>query len=153
MFNIKYIKNLFGTCYGLERYGFVIKQEILFMLNKSHLISFAATSNEKTAREFYEKILGLTLVSNDQFALVFEVNGTMLRIQKVEKVNPHGYTVLGWKVTDIKKEVNDLIKRGVKFARYDGIEQNEHGIWIAPGGAMIAWFTDPDGNILSLTQF
>jgi predicted enzyme related to lactoylglutathione lyase len=76
-----------------------------------------------------------------------------LRIQKVEKVNPHVYTALGWNVNDIKKEVNDLNKRGIKFARYDGIEQDEHAIWTAPGGAMVAWFTDPDGNILSLTQF
>jgi predicted enzyme related to lactoylglutathione lyase len=123
------------------------------MLNRSDLISFSATSKEKAAKEFYEEVLGLTLVSDDKFALVFEVNGTMLRVQKVEKVNPHGYTALGWNVTDIKKEVNDLIKRGVKFGRYDSIKQDEQGIWTAPGGAMIAWFTDPDGNILSLTQF
>jgi predicted enzyme related to lactoylglutathione lyase len=123
------------------------------MLSKSHLISFVATSNAKTARDFYEKILGLTFVSDDQFALVFEANGTMLRIQKVDKVNPHGYTVLGWEVTDIKKEVRQLIKRGVKFARYEGINQDEYGIWKAPSGAKIAWFTDSDGNVLSLTQF
>jgi predicted enzyme related to lactoylglutathione lyase len=123
------------------------------MLNKSHFISFIATSNSKTAREFYEKILGLTFVSDDQFALVFEANGTMLRIQKVDKVNPHGYTVLGWKVNDIKKEVRQLIKRGVKFARYEGMDQDEYGIWKAPSGAKIAWFTDSDGNVLSLTQF
>jgi predicted enzyme related to lactoylglutathione lyase len=123
------------------------------MLNKSHLISFVATSNPKTAREFYEKSLGLTFVSGDQFALVFEVNGTMLRIQKVDKVIPHGYTALGWEVTDIKKEISQLTKRGVKFARYDGMDQDEHGIWKAPSGPKIAWFTDPNGNILSLTQF
>ena len=123
------------------------------MLNKSHLISFIATSNAKAAREFYEKTLGLTFVSGDQFALVFEVNGTMLRIQKVDKVNPHGYTSLGWEVTDIKKEVSQLVKRGVKFTRYEGMDQDEHGIWNAPSGAKIAWFTDPDGNTLSLTQF
>lgn len=123
------------------------------MLNKSHLISFVATSNAKATREFYEKILGLTFVSSDQFALVFEANGTMLRIQKVDKVNPHGYTALGWEVTDIEKEVSQLIKRGIKFARYQGMDQDEHGIWKAPSGAKIAWFIDPDGNILSLTQF
>ncbi len=123
------------------------------MLNKSHLISFVATSNAKTAKEFYEKILGLTFVSSDQFALVFEANGTMLQIQKVDKVNPHGYTVLGWEVTDIKEEVSQFIQRGIKFARYEGMDQDEHGIWKAPSGAKIAWFTDPDGNILSLTQF
>jgi predicted enzyme related to lactoylglutathione lyase len=123
------------------------------MLNKSQLISFVATSNAKKAKEFYEKILGLTFVSGDQFALVFEVKGTMLRIQKVDKVNPHGYTALGWQVINIKKEVSQLVKHGVTFARYKGMDQDEQGIWKAPSGAKIAWFTDPDGNILSLTQF
>jgi hypothetical protein len=91
-------------------------------------------------------------VSEDQFALVFEVNGTMLRIQKVDQVNPHGYTALGWKVADIKKEVDVLSKRGVKFNRYEGMNQDENGIWTAPSKAKIAWFPDPDGNILSLTE-
>jgi catechol 2,3-dioxygenase-like lactoylglutathione lyase family enzyme len=123
------------------------------MINTSHTISFVATSNMKTAREFYEKTLGLTFISTDQFALVFDVSGTMLRIQKVDKVDPHGYTALGWEVADIKQEVSELRKRGVKFARYEEMDQDEQGIWKAPGGAKIAWFTDPDGNILSLTQF
>jgi predicted enzyme related to lactoylglutathione lyase len=123
------------------------------MLSTSHLIIFAATSDEKKAKEFYEKTLGLTFVSGDQFALVFNVNGTMLRIQKVAKVEPHEYTALGWDVADIKKEVSELTKRGVKFARYEGMEQDEYGIWKAPSGGKIAWFTDPDGNIISLTQF
>jgi catechol 2,3-dioxygenase-like lactoylglutathione lyase family enzyme len=122
------------------------------MLNKSDVISFVATSNAAKARQFYEKNLGLTCVSEDQFALVFEVNGTMLRIQKVDQVNPHGYTALGWKVADIKKEVDVLSKRGVKFNRYEGMNQDENGIWTAPSKAKIAWFPDPDGNILSLTE-
>ena len=123
------------------------------MLNKSHTISFVATSNAKKAREFYENTLGLTFVSGDQFALVFDVSGTMIRIQMVDKVNPHGYTALGWKVNDIRKEVTELSKRGVKFTRYEGLDQYKQGIWNAPSGAKIAWFTDPDGNVLSLTQF
>jgi predicted enzyme related to lactoylglutathione lyase len=123
------------------------------MLEKSHLISFVATSNATKARKFYEEALGLTFVSGDQFALVFEVNGTMLRIQKVDQVNPQRHTVLGWKVADIEKEVRTLSKRGVTFARYEGMNQDENGIWTAPSKAKIAWFTDPDGNMLSLTQF
>ena len=123
------------------------------MLNTSHTISFVATSNAKTAREFYEKTLGLTFISGDQFALVFDVGGCMLRIQKVDTVDPHGYTALGWKVADIRKEVSELGERGVTFARYEGMDQDGQGIWNAPSGAKIAWFTDPDGNILSLTQF
>jgi catechol 2,3-dioxygenase-like lactoylglutathione lyase family enzyme len=123
------------------------------MLDKSDLISFVATSNATKARKFYEETLGLTFVSGDQFALVFEANGTMLRVQNVDHVNPHAYTSLGWKVADIKKEVRTLSKRGVTFARYEGINQDENGIWTAPSNAKIAWFTDPDGNVLSLTEF
>jgi predicted enzyme related to lactoylglutathione lyase len=123
------------------------------MLNKSNLISFVATSNATAAKEFYKKILGLTFVSGDQFALVFKAKGTMLRIQKVDKVNPHGYTAIGWQVADIEKEVSLLSKRGITFAQYQGMNQDDHGIWTAPSGAKIAWFSDPDGNILSLTQF
>jgi len=123
------------------------------MLNNSHLIGFVATSNAESAREFYEKTLGLTYVSGDQFALVFEVNGVMLRIQQVDKVDPHRYTSLGWEVADIEKEVAQLTKQGLKFLRYEGMDQDAHAIWKAPSGARIAWFKDPDGNMLSLTQF
>ena len=123
------------------------------MLKKSDLISFVATSNATKARQFYEEKLGLTFVSGDQFALVFEANGTMLRIQKVDHVNPHGYTVLGWKVGDIMQEVETLSNRGVQFERYEGMGQDKNGIWTAPSKAKIAWFKDPDGNVLSLTEF
>jgi catechol 2,3-dioxygenase-like lactoylglutathione lyase family enzyme len=123
------------------------------MLGKSDLIVFVATSDAAKAQKFYEETLGLILVSDDQFALIFEANGTMLRIQKVGQVNPHGYTALGWKVGDITKEVDRLSKRGVRFARYEGLIQDQNGIWTAPSNAKVAWFTDPDGNILSLTEF
>ena len=123
------------------------------MLSKSDLICFAATSNSSKARKFYEETLGLTFVSGDQFALVFDANGTMLRIQIVDQVNPHSYTRIGWAVDDIVEEVRTLSKRGVQFARYEGMNQDEYGIWTAPSKAKIAWFTDPDGNILSLTEF
>ena len=123
------------------------------MLKKSDLIGFVATSNATKARQFYEEKLGLTFVSGDQFALVFEAHGTMLRIQKVDHVNPHGYTVLGWKVADIRQEVETLSNRGVQFERYEGMNQDKHGIWTAPSKAKIVWFKDPDGNILSLTEF
>jgi catechol 2,3-dioxygenase-like lactoylglutathione lyase family enzyme len=130
-----------------------INAENTHMLNNSNLISFAATSDAPTARQFYQEILGLTFVSGDQFALVFEANRTMLRIQLVDQVNPHGYTALGWNVSDIRTEVRTLSRRGVRFSRYEGMNQDEHGIWTSPSGAKIAWFSDPDGNILSLTEF
>jgi predicted enzyme related to lactoylglutathione lyase len=123
------------------------------MLNKADIISFLATMNSKKSREFYEKTVGLKFVSDDQFALVFDANGTMLRIQKVEEFNPPGHTALGWQVSDIRAEVGQLTKRGIQFARYEWMEQDEEGIWTAPSGAKIAWFKDPDGNLLSLTQF
>ena len=123
------------------------------MLNASQSINFVATSNPKEAREFYEGILGLRFVSGDQFALVFDINGVMLRIQIVDEVNPHEYTSLGWKVTDIKKEVTELAKRGVKFEHFEGMNQDQDGAWTSPSGGKIAWFKDPDKNILSLTQF
>ena len=131
----------------------ISRQGKIFMLNTSDLICFAAASSAVKARQFYEETLGLTFVSDDQFALVFRVKETMLRIQKVERVIPQGFTVLGWNVRDIKQEVMTLVQRGVKFARYEGLHQDENGIWTAPGKAKIAWFTDPDGNILSLTEF
>jgi catechol 2,3-dioxygenase-like lactoylglutathione lyase family enzyme len=115
--------------------------------------TFVATANAERARQFYESTLGLRLVADEFFALVFDVNGTMLRIQKVEKVTPAPYTVLGWRVKDIVATAGSLAERGVKFERYNGMPQDEQGIWQSPSGAKIAWFKDPDGNTLSLAQF
>lgn len=123
------------------------------MLSKAQPVAFVATANPTKSREFYEHSLGLHFLSGDQFALVFDAHGTMLRIQIVDKVNPHQYTALGWKVADINKEVDDLIKRGVQFERFQGMTQDENGVWLSPAGAKIAWFKDPDDNVLSLTQF
>jgi len=123
------------------------------MLSASRLIGFVATKNPASAREFYEEILGLKRVSDDPFAIVFDANGTMLRVQKVHELLPAPYTVLGWDVEDIHAEVLELAKRGVRFERFEGLPQDEAGIWAAPSGARVAWFKDPDGNTLSLTQF
>lgn len=120
---------------------------------KAKIIGFAATKHPVKARAFYEKTLGLKFVSDDPFAIVFDVNGTMLRVQKVPELEPAGYTVLGWEVADIRAEVEGLVKKGVKFERYEFLEQDELGIWVSPAGGKIAWFKDPDGNILSLTEF
>ena len=123
------------------------------MLGDSKLIGFVATQNPARAREFYEKTLGLTLVSEDPFSLVFDANRTMLRVQKVQEVAPAAYTVLGWAVPDIQAEVIELSKRGVRFEHYEGLAQDPLGIWTSPSGAKVTWFKDPDGNTLSLTQF
>jgi len=123
------------------------------MLGSCDLIAFTAAGDLSRARAFYEQTLGLPLVSQDDFACVFDANGTMLRVTAVPHVSPAGYTVLGWRVRDIEEAARVLAAKGVVFQQYDGTEQDEHGIWTAPGGGRIAWFADPDGNTLSLTQF
>ena len=111
-----------------------------------------ATSNFDKARSFYEGVLGLKFVAKDGFALVMEANGTTIRIAKVGKVTPAQFTVLGWNVQDIQETASALKKKGVKFERFAGMEQDALGIWSAPGGARVAWFKDPDGNILSVSE-
>ena len=123
------------------------------MLQSSDVIAFAAAADLHRARVFYEQVLGLTVAEYNDFACVLDANGTMLRITAVSEVCRAGYTILGWKVTDIVATVRELTARGVVFLRYDGMEQNEDGIWITPGGDKVTWFADPDGNVLSLTQF
>ena len=85
--------------------------------------------------------------------MVFDANGTMLRVQKVQELLPARHAVLGWDVRDIRAEIEALTKKGVRFERFDGLPQDELGIWTSPAGGKIAWFKDPDGNTLSLTQF
>jgi catechol 2,3-dioxygenase-like lactoylglutathione lyase family enzyme len=123
------------------------------MLESSQIVAFAAAADLHRARAFYEQALGLRVADHDDFACVIDANGTMLRITAVPEVCRTGYTVLGWKVSDISAAVRDLAARGVAFLRYDGMDQDGDGVWTAPGGDKVAWFADPDGNILSLTQF
>ena len=123
------------------------------MLGSSDVIAFAAATDLDRARAFYEQALGLPLVGQNEIACVFDVNGTMLRVTAVPDVPRAGYTVLGWRVTDIAAAARDLAARGVVFIRYDGMDQDGDGVWTTPGGDKVAWFADPDGNILSLTQF
>jgi catechol 2,3-dioxygenase-like lactoylglutathione lyase family enzyme len=123
------------------------------MLGSRNLVAFVATTNAARARAFYEKVLGLRFVADEPWALVFDAHATMLRIQKVEQMTPPGYTSLGWEVPDIVSTIRALQDAGVRCERFDFLEQDELGVWSAPGGAKIAWFKDPDGNTLSLTQF
>jgi catechol 2,3-dioxygenase-like lactoylglutathione lyase family enzyme len=115
-------------------------------------ILFAATTDAGASRQFYENVLGLKFVSEDPFALVLKVGELTLRIQKVAHKPKLNYTVLGWLIDDIEKEVRRLSKAGVRFSRYEGLDQDKNGVWRSPSGAKVAWFSDPDGNILSLTQ-
>ena len=125
------------------------------MLGSADLIAFVPTRDPGKAREFYEKTLGLDFMSEDPFALVFNVQGTPLRIANVSKVKdfkPAPFTIVGWQVTDVSDMVGDLGKKGVQFERFPGMDQDANGIWKSPSGAKVAWFKDPDGNILSITQ-
>ncbi len=122
------------------------------MLGSAKLVAFAATANADAAAAFYTKTLGLDIVADTPFALVLDANGTTLRIQKVESVNPAGHTLLGWEVADITAAVDSLVNQGVTFERYSGMPQDDRGIWSTPDGARVAWFKDPDGHTLSLSQ-
>jgi len=121
-------------------------------LKRHSIVAFVGTANPARAKDFYARTLGLTMISQDGFAIVFDAGGTMLRVATVPRVQPAGYTVLGWAVDDIRRAVGDLVRRGVTFRRYDGLEQDEFGIWTAPSRAKVAWFEDPDRNTLSLTE-
>jgi catechol 2,3-dioxygenase-like lactoylglutathione lyase family enzyme len=121
-------------------------------LGDAPIVAFAATANAGAAKAFYGDVLGLTLIVDDGFALVFDASGTMLRIAKVQAVAPPGYTTLGWHVADPIATATDLAARGVRFERYPGFEQDELGIWSPPGGGSVAWFKDRDGNLLSISS-
>jgi len=125
------------------------------ILGGSDLVAFAPTTNPAKAREFYEGVLGLRLLADEKpFALVFDANGIMLRVTTVHELKPQQFTVLGWRVEDIEGTVDRLTPAGVEFQRYKGVnDADTRGIWNSPSGARIAWFKDPDGNVLSVTQF
>ncbi|MEA2706288.1 MAG: hypothetical protein QOH22_1076 [Gemmatimonadaceae bacterium] len=125
------------------------------MLGSADLIAFVPTRDPAKARQFYEETLGLDFISEDRFALVFNAHGTTLRIANVSEVkgfNPAPFTIVGWQVTNAGDTAGDLVKKGVQFERFPGMDQDAKGIWKSPSGAKVAWFKDPDGNILSITQ-
>ena len=117
------------------------------------LIAFVSATDLPRAVEFYGPVLGLAHEETTPFAAVFRVGGVMLRVTQVESFSPQPFTVLGWAVPDIRATVTDLAGRDVAFTVYDGMGQDSLGIWTTPNGDQIAWFRDPDGNTLSLTQF
>ena len=128
------------------------------MLGSENIITFVPTTDGEKAKTFYVDVLGLRFVSDDQFALVLNANGTTVRVSKVPGFTPHKFTALGWEVSDIEQTVLDLTEKGVTFENYGLPGQDERGIWKAPlvdnatAGAKVAWFKDPDGNVLSVTQ-
>ncbi|MGB7817501.1 MAG: VOC family protein [Ornithinibacter sp.] len=120
------------------------------MLGHAKQVGFVGVSDLDAAQTFYGGALGLDLVDARPFALVHDTPDSQLRITAVARVSAAPYTVLGWVVADLESEVDRLAAAGVTFTRYDGVVQDDRGIWTAPDGARIAWFHDPDGNTLSL---
>ena len=121
-------------------------------LGACDVVAFAATRDLDRARAFYADVLGLELVEQTPIACVLAANGTTVRVTLVDDLTPPPYTVLGWVVPDIQASVRDLTAHGVAFERFDGMGQDDDGVWTAPSGDRVAWFKDPDGNTLSLTE-
>jgi catechol 2,3-dioxygenase-like lactoylglutathione lyase family enzyme len=123
------------------------------MLESARAMAFVPATDLGRARDFYEGVLGLEVLDVSGFACVFRVGGATLRVALVRELSPQPFTVFGWVVGAISETMTGLAARGVEFLRYEGMDQDPTGVWITPGGDRIAWFCDPDGNVLSLTQF
>jgi len=122
-------------------------------LSRYNVVGFVTIVDIERAKRFYRDTLGLTLVSEEPpFALVFNANGIMLRLGMGKELPPSHGTVLGWQVSDIESVVLDLQSVGVKFERYEYMKQDALGIWTTPTAARVAWFKDPDGNVLSISE-
>jgi catechol 2,3-dioxygenase-like lactoylglutathione lyase family enzyme len=122
------------------------------MFANSKLAAFLAVTGADRARDFFRDTLGLKLVHEDAFALVFDVNGVSLRLQVVGEFKPQPFTVLGWQVEEAAAMARRLHEKGIELERYPWLVQDESGLWQAPGGAKVGWFKDPDGNVLSMHQ-
>ncbi len=122
------------------------------MLSSAALVAFVGVSDLQAARRFYGDALGLKLEDQTLYALVADAHGCSLRITVVDQPSAAPYTVLGWRVSDISSVIDQLTERGIAFTRYEGMGQDDRGIWTAPDGSKVAWFLDPDGNNLSVTE-
>jgi catechol 2,3-dioxygenase-like lactoylglutathione lyase family enzyme len=122
------------------------------MLGHQKIVGFIPTTDFEQARSFYEGQLGLGYRDNDGFALELDANGTRVRIAKIPDFKPAAFTIFGWEVQAIHQVVASLTNKGIVFERYNFLEQDIAGVWTAPGGDKVAWFKDPDGNILSLSE-
>jgi len=121
------------------------------MLTQERLVAFLATADSKRARAFYEGVLGLTFTGEHEYLVTFDWGGAGLKLQKAAKVDPPHGTALGWTVKDLRETMRGLVARGVVFERYpDNHEQDEMGVWSPVLGHGVAWFKDPDGNLLSV---
>jgi catechol 2,3-dioxygenase-like lactoylglutathione lyase family enzyme len=121
------------------------------MLSTNKVVAFVPTTNAARARAFYAETLGLRVVMEDDFALVLDANGTTVRVSKMRELTPQPFTILGWEVADVVATAKALRAKGVAFERYSFLEQDDLGVWTTPGGGHVAWFKDPDGNVLSIS--
>jgi len=123
------------------------------MLIEPTITAFLPTAQPERSKQFYLHTLGLKLRSEDPYAFEFEGNGVVLRITIVDALRPQPFTVLGFRIEKIESQVKTLVEKGVEFEKYGGLEQDDLGIWTSPSKAKIAWFKDPDGNLVSLTEY
>jgi len=117
-----------------------------------NIIGFIPSTNLDASNKFYSELLGLKQINNDEYAIEYEIKQAKLRVAKVNKALKASHTIFGWEVTDINTVVEDLKVKGVSFVFYDGMPQNDNGIATFPNGEKVAWFKDPDENVLSITQ-
>jgi catechol 2,3-dioxygenase-like lactoylglutathione lyase family enzyme len=121
------------------------------MFGSTNIVAFVPTKDAEKARAFYVDVLGLRFIKDDGFAMVLDANGIMVRVARAQ-FTPAQFTILGWQVKNIDKTVAGLQEKGVHFERFGFFEQDGLGIWTAPTGDKVAWFKDPDGNVLSVSQ-
>ncbi|SNT28220.1 hypothetical protein SAMN05421770_106299 [Granulicella rosea] len=122
------------------------------MLADAQIIGFIPVSSIETATQFYCGTLGLRMVGNDGFALVLSAGGVMVRCAATPGFKPQPFTIFGWEVVDVNAKARELAAAGIVFLRFDFFQQDEDGVWTAPGGSKVAWFNDLDGNVLSLSH-
>ena len=122
-------------------------------LSTSNIIAFVPSTNLHKSKLFYEDKLGLTLKSFDDIALEFKIDKVVLRVTKVSEFNPADYTIFGWEIDDIDATIKELLLQKIEFKKFDNFKQTDLGVCTFPDGGKVAWFNDPDGNTLSITEF
>lgn len=122
------------------------------MATLGELVAFAPSLDLERSARFYRDVLGLELVEQTEYACLFRAGPVRLRVTLVQDLVPHPFTVLGFEVGDVHAALGELTAHGVAANRYDGMDQDEAGVWTAPSGTKVAWFPDPDGNVVSLEQ-
>ena len=122
------------------------------MLEASEAVAFLPSHDLARSEQFFRGVLGLPLVTQSSFAYVFACGATTLRVTKVDEFRPQSFTVFGWLVPDLRLAVSELRSRGAEFLRYEGLGQDDQDVWTTPNGDLVAWFQDPDSNVLSLTE-